>query len=151
MIYNGGTITGHPTRVISGGGIKSGWFDAGNLVVSLRALDPGEPTPSQNQDRLYSTVTGSATVTDFIWKYTVPASWSGTVVSRSSSDESVIIPDPLNPVKWIWVSDGTANITLQSVGRLNRALSPAPSSDPIWPAAPAHVDTIPAGVIFLIV
>jgi len=125
------TVTGEGALTLDGGpiaqtGTHKTW-DGGPIAVpgarfTLTVSEPysvARPTTAATsvttteQDRTVVTVTGSSSVSDYIWEWRPADSNSepGTV-SRASTNNAIIIPKDGDPYRWTYVGSGTATLRL---------------------------------------
>jgi hypothetical protein len=84
-------------------------------VAAPRVVASGSTETVTVLDRVTLRTTAATTVSDYTWSWTPAATnLSAATVERLTSNPAVIVPDPDNIYRWIYVSDGTAAITLRT-------------------------------------
>ncbi|MFA5264919.1 MAG: hypothetical protein WC378_13935 [Opitutaceae bacterium] len=114
LILHGGSILGLVRPVWMAGIVwHSFWFDAGSPTPAPRIVSPATSDQVAVSDAIYRRDTGPATVTDYVWTYSIAHGRPGNeTITRQTSNAAVIEPDPADVSRWIYRGTGTATITL---------------------------------------
>lgn len=87
----------------------------GTPVSVPRAITAPSTSSLQTEDRLILRTTGATTLSDFTWSWTAaPTNINPVVLTRESSNSSVISPHPTDPYLWVCGSAGTATLKLKT-------------------------------------
>lgn len=95
------------------GGLSAQALDVGGATSSPRVTADSSNSIVVTSDITVTRSVGATTVTDYVWNWS-PNSHNllPTTVTRTSSDEAVIIPHPTDPYRWTWIANGTATLRL---------------------------------------
>ena len=114
---NGGDINSIARVAYGAGYVVPFWFDVGAARPSPSVAE-GLEDEVFYQDRVYRHIENQVVDPHFLTEIFISGKSSDLeVVSRSSSNESVCIPDPSDFTKWLYVGDGSATCTTSSVSR----------------------------------
>mgnify|MGYP000994941326 CR=1 FL=1 len=104
---------------VGGGIIRDFWFDTPTSpIASLRVVAPANTTLVSEEDTSFRRDTGELRGTDFVWPYVIPPNRRhAEVISRATSSDAVIVPDPLDETRWLYVGTGAATISISCTSR----------------------------------
>jgi hypothetical protein len=102
-----------PVGGVALSGLSAQALDLGPPVQVARATGPGAASSLQLADLQVERVSSAPSITDYRWDWSPrPTNLSPVALARSSSDPSVIVPDPVDPYLWRGVAPGTATLKL---------------------------------------
>lgn len=120
LLLSGGLVaeSGARSGTIGGRPIRDHWYDVPASATPVLRAEGGTSSEVTVEDRVYEQTTGSLRVTDFVWGPVVvgPRTLTDAIV-RSSSNESVVVPDPSDSDRWTCLAEGAATLTLTNADR----------------------------------
>jgi len=128
---NGGSFTAPRQGRVGGSYFKPFWFEVDEPIKVLRATGV-VTTPGTYKDRTFLSA-NTTNVEDVVWTFSSELDRPAPeAITRSSSNESVLAPDPANPFKWTYVGPGTATLTLTCPARtVNRTVTAATTTSTV--------------------
>lgn len=120
VLLSGGLVaeSGARSGTIGGRPIREHWFDVPASATPTLRAEGGTTTEVTVEDRVYEQTTGALRVTDFVWGPVVmgPRTLTEPIV-RSSSNESVVVPDSTDPDRWTCLAEGSVTLTMANADR----------------------------------
>lgn len=97
------------------GGLSAAALDVGSTASSARVISGSTTATVDTQDIRVLRTTGATSVTDFVWPWT-PGKYNvnPVVVTRESSNDSILAPHPSDPYRWTWQGNGSATLRLRT-------------------------------------